>query len=112
MDLETLLTGTKWEILQMLAEKKRSPLELAKILNTTIANISQQLRLLQAAGLVKKERAEGTKRAEGIGAGKPRTLFSIAYEFAFVIMVSDKTAKKKMVKLTHDKKKVLNQWIK
>ena len=49
MDLETLLTSTKWDILEMIAKKPMSPIELSKILNTTIANISQQLRLLQKA---------------------------------------------------------------
>ena len=56
MEVETLLTGTKWQIIEQLAKKKQSPLELAEKLNTTIANISQQLRLLELSNLVKKKK--------------------------------------------------------
>jgi len=106
MDLETLLTGTKWEMLELLSKKKHSPLELAKKLNTSIANISQQLRLLQTAGLVRRE-----KTAKG-GAGKPRTLFSVAHDFAFITVISDGFAKKKLIRISSDQKKVLKQWTK
>jgi len=103
MDIETLLTGTKWEILKLLAEKKLSPLEIAKKLNTTIANISQQIRLLQTAGLVKKEKTSAVK------AGKPRTLFSISHDYAMVIVFSDGFAQKKLIKLTKEQKAQLKR---
>lgn len=98
MDIETLLTGTKWEILRLIAKEKLSPSEIAKRLNTTIANISQQIRLLQTAGLVTKERTSAVK------AGKPRTLFSIAQDYALVIMFSDGFAEKKLIRLTKEQK--------
>ena len=56
MDHETLFTASKWHILKQLETQPRSPLELARICETSIANVSQQLRLLEMAGLVKTKR--------------------------------------------------------
>ena len=68
MELETLFTEQKWNILKSLSEGKFSPLQLANRSNTTIANISQQLRLLEAAELVKKEKIKNI-----------RTILSLVY---------------------------------
>ena len=106
MELETLLTGSKWEILELLAKEKLSPIELAKKLNTTVANISGQLRLLQTAGLVKREKTGSA------GAGKPRTLFSLADDYGFIIVFSKDFAKKKLLKLTKEQKEQLKRWLK
>jgi len=101
----SLLTGTKWEILQLLAKKKQSPSELAKKLKTTIANVSTQLRLLQTAGLIKSEKVR-------LGKGKPRTVYSIADKFAFIVLLADGIAKAEQIKLTTDQLKVLKKWLK
>ena len=106
MDLETLLTGTKWEILEILASRPSSPLELAEKLSTTIANISQQLRLLQTAGLVQKQRTGSGQ------AGKPRVLFSLSDNYAFITILSKGFAKKKLIKISSKQKEVLKQLIK
>lgn len=106
MGLETLLTGTKWEIIELLAKESLSPLELAKRLNTTIANISQQSRLLQTAGLIKKQKTFTQKP------GKPRTLFSLSDDFGFIIIFSKNFAQKKLVKLTEKQKQILKQMLK
>ncbi len=106
MDLETLLTGSKWEIIELLAKNSISPTELAKRLNTTIANISMQLRLLQTAGLVKKEKTRAA------GAGKPRTLFSLSDDFGFIIVFSKDFAKKKLLRLAKEQKEQLKKWLK
>ena len=103
MDAETLLTGTKWEIIELLAKKEFSPTELAEKLNTTIANISQQLRLLQAAGFVKKERV-GTAKP-----GKPRVLFSIAEDYCLIMLFTKGFARKKLVKISKEQKKIIKQ---
>jgi len=103
MDLETLLTGTKWEIIEHLSKKPLSPSELAERLNTTIANISQQLRLLQTAGLIKKKRTGSGKP------GKPRMLFSLAEDYAFITIFSKGYAKKKLIKISNKQKQSLKQ---
>ena len=106
MDIATLLTGTKWEIIELLAKQPLSPSELAGKLNTTIANISQQLRLLQTAGLVKREKTSTAKP------GKPRVLFSIADDYCLITFFSEGFAKKKLVKLTKDQKRTIQNLLK
>ena len=105
MELETLLTGTKWEILELLSKEKLSPLDLANKLNTTIANISQQLRLLETANLIKKEKTGQIKP------GKPRTLYSLAEDYAFITILSKGLAKKKLIKINQNQKGVLKHLI-
>ncbi|MBW2982221.1 winged helix-turn-helix domain-containing protein [Candidatus Woesearchaeota archaeon] len=105
MELETLLTGSKWEIIELLAKESLSPIEIAKRLKTTIANVSMQLRLLQTAGLVKKEKTGSA------GAGKPRTLFSLSDNYGFIIVFSKKFAKKKLLKLKKEQTEQLKRWL-
>ena len=106
MDLETLLTGSKWEIIELLSKEKLSPIELAKRLNTTVANISMQLRLLQTAGLVKKEKTGSA------GAGKPRTLFSLSDDYGFITVFSKGFAQKKLMKLKKEQIEQMKRWMK
>jgi predicted transcriptional regulator len=91
MNVTDLFTGTKWDILSNLSKQKQSPLELANKLNTTIANISQQLRLLEAAGLVKTEKTRSAEK------GKPRILYSLAKDFVYVVTLQDGVAEKKLI---------------
>ena len=101
MDAETLLTGTKWNIIELLAKKDTSPLELANSLNTTIANISQQLRLLETAGFVTKTRT-GTAKP-----GKPRVLFSLSDDYCMIMLFTKGFARKKLVKISKEQRKEL-----
>ncbi|MEM2139161.1 MAG: ArsR family transcriptional regulator [Candidatus Woesearchaeota archaeon] len=78
MEFETLFSSTRWEILKTLSEKKLSPIELADKLKTTSANISQQLRLLELAGLIKSEKLSNSDK------GKPRIVYSLAGDFSFI----------------------------
>jgi len=106
MDLETLLTGTKWDIIKILAASPSCPLDISKKLNTTIANISQQLRLLQAAGLIEKQKT-------GFGKpGKPRALFSILGDYAFITIFSKGFAEKHLIKLNQKQKDSIKEVIK
>ena len=105
MHVETLLTGTKWEIIELLAKKSLSPSDLSSKLNTTIANISQQLRLLETAGLVNKQRTGSGKP------GKPRVLFSIADDYCLIMLFTKGFAKKKLVRVSKEQKKVIQNII-
>ena len=106
MDIETLLTGTKWEIIEKLAEKPTSPMELAKYLNTSLANISIQLRLLQTIGIIDKKKI--TSRAPG----KPRALFSISDDYAMISIITEGLAKKRLLKINSKQKEALKTIIK
>lgn len=78
MDPQELVTGVRWELLKRIATKPASGSELAQLLGTSAANISQHLKLLELAGLVSKERVNG------------RTVnYRISQETALVTLLSD-----------------------
>ncbi len=105
MDFDSFLTSPRWEILVIIAEKPSSPVEIAEKLNTTVSYISQQLKLLDAAGLVKKERTGAVER------GKPRSLFSISDEFAYLTLLSEGFANKNLMKVDSHHKDIMKIWM-
>jgi DNA-binding transcriptional ArsR family regulator len=104
MDHETLFTASKWEILKQLETQARSPLELAKLCNTSIANVSQQLRLLEMAGLVKAQRIPNRDK------DKPRILYSLAGNLSYVIATSGSFVEKKVLHLSDYNKIIMRVW--
>lgn len=104
MDLETLFVESKWGILKLLSESGYSPLELAEKLNTSISNISQQLRLLEMAGLVQKVKIQNRDK------GKPRMIFSIAGDFLYAIAVTRSSARKKLLSLNSRQQMMMQIW--
>ncbi|HLP80163.1 MAG TPA: helix-turn-helix domain-containing protein [Acidobacteriota bacterium] len=104
MDIESLLTGTKWSIVQHIAQQPLSPLELARTLGTSIANISLQLRLLEAAKIVKKQRISNS------GAGKPRILYSLVQDILFVSAAGASGQTRKMLSADTQKLVALKIW--
>jgi DNA-binding transcriptional regulator GbsR (MarR family) len=104
MELELMFSDQKWNILKCLSEGKYSPIQLAEKLNTTMANISQQMRLLEAANLVKKEKIKNRDK------GKPRALFSLSDEFAYMIPTMKGFAQKKLIKVNDHQKIMLKIW--
>ncbi|MFH1505727.1 MAG: ArsR family transcriptional regulator [archaeon] len=104
MEQETLFTGSKWNILQALSRGKRSPFELAEESKTSVANISQQLRLLEIAGLIKSERIPNREK------GQPRVLYSLAKECSFLIAIASGLVEKQFFDLSLANKLVLKIW--
>ncbi len=104
MEQETLFTSSKWDILKCLEERKKSPIDLAKETNTSVANISQQLRLLELAGFVKSERISNRDK------GLPRILYSIADNNSYVVAATPGFVDKKFLKLQDYQKCVLRIW--
>ena len=104
MEQETLFTASKWDILTELRVKPRSPMELANILNTSVANISQQLRLLEMAGLVESKRISNREK------GLPRVLYSLAGNLSYIIATAREFVDKKFHKLSERNKVVLRIW--
>ena len=86
MVFEQLLTGSRWEILQELARKPQSTSQLAKALKTSSANISQQLKQLEIAGVVERERAQSRR---------VHYLYEIPKDFLHIAHVGPQTATKK-----------------
>jgi len=104
MEIETLFTEQKWNILRLLARESLSPLQLAQKSNTTMANISQQLRLLEASSLVGKRKIPNRDK------GKPRSLYHLSKDFAYLIQVSDGFADKKFMELEPLQKAMYTIW--
>ena len=105
MDLDSFFTSPRWKILEILAKKPSSPLEISSQLNTSIAYISQQLKLLEAAGLITKEKTGIAEK------GKPRTLFSLSNELLYMMLLTKNLTVKKLIHLTDYHKVILRIWL-
>lgn len=104
MEQETLFTSSKWDILKCLETGKKSPFELAKEANTSVANISQQLRLLELAGFVKSERISNREK------GLPRILYSLSENYGYLVISSSNFVNKKFAKFQDYQKTILKIW--
>jgi len=104
MDHETLFTATKWDILKCLEKGPQSPIELSKSLSSSLANVSQQLRLLEMAGVV------SSKRIANRDKDKPRILYSIAGNLSYLIATSENFVDKKLLSLSDRNKVILRIW--
>ncbi len=104
MDFETLFTATKWELLEQLAQQPLSPLQLAERTSTTLANVSQQLRLLEMAGLVKSERVQNRDK------GQPRVLYSLSGDHGYLIAATNEFVEKRLLTLDARRKAILKIW--
>jgi len=104
MDHETLFTASKWDILKHLEKVPRSPLELSKLCGTSIANVSQQLRLLELAGIVTSDRISNRDK------GKPRVLYRLAGQFSYLIATSGDFVDKKILPLSEINKIIMRVW--
>lgn len=105
MEIEPLISGSKWSMIHLLSEKSRSPTELAEKTGTSIANISQQLRLLEVAGIVKKERCGSREK------GKPHMLFSLNGDTAYIAAICSGFSEKKMIPADAHHQAVLRIWM-
>jgi hypothetical protein len=104
MEQETLFTASKWDILKILASGEKSPIQLAKLSNTSVANISQQLRLLEMAGLVQSKRISNRDK------GQPRLLYSLVGNQSFLITSGRDFVDKKFLDLSEYNKIILKIW--
>jgi DNA-binding Lrp family transcriptional regulator len=95
---ENEIAGSKWQILKILSKNPQTPKQLADRLGTTIANMSQQLKLLEAYGFLKKVRAD-----RGPNARKTkdlRVMYSLVKGKTWLINVMPGSVKRKELKQT------------
>jgi len=104
MELDSFLASPRWDILQIIARQPASPIEIAAEIGTTVSFVSQQLKLLEAARIVTK------KRTGLVEKGKPRTLFSLASEIAYIIPLSRDFNEKRTISLSAKRKATLKIW--
>lgn len=104
MEIDSFLASPRWDILKIIIQKPSSPMEIAKQLEITNSFVSQQLKLLEAAGLVKKQKTGAFER------GKPRSLFSISEESVYLVPLAKNSPDKKLLPLTREHKAIINIW--
>ena len=104
MEQETLYTSSKWDILKALALGSKSPIDLAKEANTSLANVSQQLRLLELAGIVKSERIPNRDK------GQPRILYSLSGNNSYLVITSPVFVDKKSILLQQYQLEIMKIW--
>src|SRR3989344_1573518 len=88
-----VISNSKWLLLKEIAQKEQSATELAKKLDTSVSNITQQLKLLEAYNIVTKEKSQEKH------VGKPRIIYSLKEEFAYAAMIRNGAAQKRIFKL-------------
>ncbi|MGV8150272.1 MAG: ArsR/SmtB family transcription factor [Candidatus Woesearchaeota archaeon] len=101
-EIPEIFSPNKWPILKALAEKERSATELSEMLETSISNVTQQLKLLEAYSLVTK------KKSEQQSIGKPRTIYTLKEEFVYAAILKKGYATKKIFKLEGFSKLIYN----
>ena len=72
MQFDDLISEPRWQLLELIAKSPTSPVKISEKIGTSVAYVSQQLKLLEAAGIIKKE------RTKAFGKGKPRLIYSIS----------------------------------
>jgi len=105
MDFDLFFSTPRWRILEILAKKPSSPVEISQKIKTSVAYVSQQLKLLEAANLVTKTRTGSVEK------GKPRTVYSISREIAQFSVLMNKLPSRKLVHLTDHHKIILRIWM-
>ncbi len=105
MDLDSFLSTSRWDILQILAKRASSPSEIASEMNTSVSYISQQLKLLEAANLVHK------KKTGTIDKGQPRSLYSLSNELLYLTVLSNEWSAKKLLHMQDYHKSMLKIWM-
>ncbi len=94
MEIEELFNKSKWGIIKELSRGEKSALEIAKKTGQSIANITQQLKLLEAYKIVKKLDAKKKKKP-----GKPRIPYALNQEIYLTTFIRPGLAEKRIIKL-------------
>ncbi|OYT35821.1 hypothetical protein B6U91_02390 [Candidatus Pacearchaeota archaeon ex4484_71] len=105
MDFNNFLVASKWDILKILSKKPASPIEIAEELGTTVSYVSQQLKILDAAGLITKYKTGFIEK------GKPRNLFSVREDLAYLVLLTKGFGDQKLLGLTPEKECILKTWM-
>ncbi len=85
-----ILSNNRWVILKEIAEVPQSPSDLALKTGTSLSNITQHLKLLEAYKIVRKDKSEEKS------AGKPRTIYSLNVELAYALVLKEGKAERKI----------------
>lgn len=103
-DVGSLLSGTKWQLVELIAQSPKSPGDLAASLKTSIANVSIQLKTLELASIISRTKVSRPQ------AGSPRVLYSLKKDFLLVTTASKTVQVKKPLAMNEQKSFVLAVW--
>jgi predicted transcriptional regulator len=105
MNFDSFLSSPRWEILQIIAKSPSSPTEIAGKLGTTIAYVSQQLKLLDAAGLIFKTKTGASEK------GKPRSVFETEKDLIYIAALTKNFSEKKLISSQDYHQDILKIWL-
>ena len=97
-----IFTHNKWVILKEIAEAPQSPSDLATKTGTSLSNIIQQLKLLEAYKIVRKGKSDEKN------AGKPKTIYHLNIEMAYATILMDGKAEHKVYGINESNKMFFN----
>lgn len=92
-EIPDIFNSNRWSILKELSRKEQSATELAETINTSISNITQQLKLLEAYNIIIK------KKSNKKSVGKPRIIYKIKEDFVYAAILKNGKAEKRLFKL-------------
>jgi hypothetical protein len=75
MDHDSLLNNARWEIIKAISKGRASATDLARLTKSSLPNVSQQLKLLEAYDLLEYLKDQKSKQ------GKPRQLYHLKRDF-------------------------------
>ncbi len=105
MNYDEFLTSQRWQILEIISKSPDSPVSISEKIGTSIAYVSQQLKLLEAASIVSK------KKTGEVEKGKPRSIYSISNELLYITALVKNTPLKKHIIPTTKQKITLRIWV-
>ena len=105
MEFDEFLTGPRWQILDLITDEPSSPVKISEQIGTSVAYVSQQLKLLEAAGIVIKTRTKASN------AGEPRIIYSIKQDLIFVTSLIKGFPEKKKISPTIKQQIILKIWM-
>lgn len=92
-EIPDMLSNSRWQILKELADKEQSALDLSLVLDTSVSNMTQQLKLLEAYNIVSKKKSNEKQ------VGKPKIIYEIKDEFAYTVLLKKTCAERRLFKL-------------
>jgi len=104
MEFDEFLSQARWQILEIIAKKPTSPVAIAEKIGTSVAYVSQQLKILEAVNLVVKEKTGEFQK------GKPRSLYSISKDLVYITSLLQGLPSKKLIYPIGSKDVVLRIW--
>ena len=105
MNSDLFFSSPRWKILEVLTTTPSSPLEISHKVNTSVAYVSQQLKLLEAAKFIERQKTGSSEK------GMPRSLYSISNEVLYLTALVRGHPSKKLLYLTNYHKLILKIWL-